>query len=150
MTMFEEYYGFMADYTDFYRDVQRAEYEKLEALLSNNLERMDEAMKNYQSCIKKAQQLEHERIEMCMRMGFEDMAFSTICKKFPDDEKYKLIEQKNDLERLVKSIKYLNRKSIDLANMQLSITNPDSTAFYNAKGEQESPLAKSSILNKQV
>lgn len=149
MTVFERYYGFMENYTDFYRQVRAAESEKLEALLSNDIDRIGAAMKEYQSYIKKAQQMEHERIDLCKELGFENMAFSHIVSHFEGEEKEKITEQKNVLNDIVSTIKYFNRKSIEFVNMQLSYVEGESST-YNAKGQTDAHLANSNLLNKQI
>lgn len=149
MKDFNRYYDFMENFTEFYKKVQQAEYDKFESLMSNDIERIQKSMQTYHTYIKQAQQLEHERIELCKDLGFENMAFSEVLRHFSGEEKEKLIEQKNRLTGIVKTIKYLNKKSMDYANMQLSFT-ADNSAIYNGKGQTDSHLNNSNILDKQI
>ena len=107
MSAFEEYYGFMEKFISFYIEAQKCELEKFDALMSCELPRIQDAMNNYQSVIKKAQSYEDERIELCKRLGFENMAFSEVLRHFEGEEKTKLTEQKNRLTSIIKNIKYL-------------------------------------------
>ena len=149
MSDFEKYYDFMENYTDFYREVQKIEYEKLDALLSNDIDRIQKTMQKYESYIKKAQQMESERIELCKEMGFENMAYSEVLKHFKGSEKLQLSRQKNTLEAILKTVQYLNKKSLEYADMQMSFAEGD-VATYNSKGQADSHLGESGILNKQI
>ncbi len=152
MSAFEEYYGFMEKFISFYIEAQKCELEKFDALMSCELPRIQDAMNNYQSVIKKAQSYEDERIELCKRLGFENMAFSEVLRHFEGEEKTKLTEQKNRLTSIIKNIKYLNKRSMDFVNVQLGeIEQAASIAsIYNTKGLADSHLANSNLLNKQI
>lgn len=149
MSNFERYYNFMEKYTNFYREVEKVEYEKLDSLMSNDLDRIQKVMQEYESYIKKAQAVESERIELCKDLGFENMAYSEVLRHFDGDEKHRLMEQKNTLETILKTIKYLNEKSLEFAQMQMSFAEGD-VATYNAKGKADSHLGASGLLNKQI
>ncbi|MBR1663757.1 MAG: flagellar export chaperone FlgN [Ruminococcus sp.] len=149
MGAFEEYYGFMEKFTDFYIEAQKLEFEKFDALMSCELDRIQKVMKDYQACIKKAQSYEEERIELCKRLGFDNMAFSEIISHFDDDEAIKLISQKDRLTSIIKTIKYLNKRSMDFVNVQLSDIE-EAASIYNTKGLADSHLANSNLLNKQI
>ncbi|MBR6337777.1 MAG: flagellar export chaperone FlgN [Ruminococcus sp.] len=152
MTAFEEYYGFMEKFTAFYIEAQKCELEKFDALMSCELPRIQEAMNNYQSMIKKAQSYEDERIELCKRLGFENMAFSEVLRHFDGEEIAKLTEQKNRLTSIIKNIKYLNKRSMDFVNVQLGEIEQAAaiSSIYNTKGLADSHLANSNLLNKQI
>ena len=149
MTAFEEYYGFMEKFIEFYKEAQRVEFEKFDALMSVNLERVQAVMKNYQSYIKQAQNFEEQRIDLCKKLGFENMAFSEIISHFEDDEAEKLTEQKDRLTSVIRTIKYLNKRSMDFVNVQLGEIE-EAASIYNTKGIADSHLANSNLLNKQI
>ncbi len=139
----------MEKFTDFYIEAQKLEFEKFDALMSCELDRIQKVMKDYQACIKKAQSYEEERIELCKRLGFDNMAFSEIISHFDDDEAIKLISQKDRLTSIIKTIKYLNKRSMDFVNVQLSDIE-EAASIYNTKGLADSHLANSNLLNKQI
>jgi hypothetical protein len=152
LTAFEEYYGFMERFIAFYIEAQKCELEKFDALMSCELPRIQEAMNNYQSMIKKAQSYEDERIELCKRLGFENMAFSEVLRHFDGEEIAKLTDQKNRLTSIIKNIKYLNKRSMDFVNVQLGEIEQAAaiSSIYNTKGLADSHLANSNLLNKQI
>lgn len=152
MTAFEEYYGFMERFIAFYIEAQKCELEKFDALMSCELPRIQEAMNGYQSMIKKAQSYEDERIELCKRLGFENMAFSEVLRHFDGEDQAKLTEQKNRLTSIIKNIKYLNKRSMDFVNVQLGEIEQAAaiSSIYNTKGLADNHLANSNLLNKQI
>lgn len=152
LTAFEEYYSFMEKFIAFYIEAQKQELEKLDALMSCELPRIGEAMNNYQSSIKKAQAFEDERIELCKRLGFENMAFSEVLRHFDEDEQRRLTEQKDRLTSIIKNIKYLNKRSMDFVNVQLGEFEQAASisSIYNTKGLADNHLANSNLLNKQI
>ncbi|MBR1752411.1 MAG: flagellar export chaperone FlgN [Ruminococcus sp.] len=149
MSAFEEYYSFMEKFTNFYIEAQKLEFEKFDALMSCEVEKVQSVMKDYQACIKQAQAYEEERIELCKKLGFENMAFSEVISHFDDEEAIKLINQKDRLTSIIKTIKYLNKRSMDFVNVQLSDIE-EAASIYNTKGLADSHLAKSNLLNKQI
>lgn len=142
----------MEKFTAFYIEAQKCELEKFDALMSCELPRIQEAMNNYQSMIKKAQSYEDERIELCKRLGFENMAFSEVLRHFDGEEIAKLTDQKNRLTSIIKNIKYLNKRSMDFVNVQLGEIEQAAaiSSIYNTKGLADSHLANSNLLNKQI
>ena len=152
LTAFEEYYGFMEKFIAFYIEAQKQELEKLDALMSCELPRIGEAMNNYQSSIKKAQAFEDERIELCKRLGFENMAFSEVLRHFDEEEGKKLTAQKDRLTSIIKNIRYLNKRSMDFVNVQLGEIEKEASiaSIYNTKGLSDSHLTNSNLLNKQI
>lgn len=142
----------MEKFIAFYKEAQKSELEKFEALMSCELPRIQEAMKNYQSVIAKAQAFEAERIELCKGLGFENMAFSEVLRHFDEEEGKKLTEQKERLSSLIKTIKYLNKRSQDFVNVQLGEIEKEASiaSIYNTKGLSDSHLTNSNLLNKQI
>ena len=152
LTAFEEYFGFMEKFIAFYIEAQKCELEKFDALMSCELPRIQEAMNNYQSVIKKAQSYEIDRIELCKRLGFENMAFSEVLRHFDEGEQRQLTEQKDKLTSIIKNIRYLNKRSMDFVNVQLGEIEQQASiaSIYNTKGLADSHLANSNLLNKQI
>lgn len=139
----------MEKFTAFYIEAQKVEFEKFDALMSVNLERVQEIMKQYQSYIKQAQNLEEQRIDLCKKLGFENMAFSEVVSHFEGEEARKLTEQKDKLTSIIRTIKYLNKRSMDFVNVQLGEIE-EAASIYNTKGIADSHLANSNLLNKQI
>ena len=149
MERFNEYYDFMKGYLSFFEGVKDNERNKMHALLSNDLKKIESAMQQHQSDVKKIELIEKQRRELSERLGFGQMDFSAIIDLFEGDERNKLWGVKNNLQITVKNIQYLNRKSMEIANLQLNyygeLAADEEARLYNAKGKPE--VAAANLLN---
>ncbi|MBE6836708.1 MAG: flagellar protein FlgN [Ruminococcus sp.] len=149
MERFNEYYDFMKGYLSFFEGVKDNERNKMHALLSNDLKKIESAMQQHQSDVKKIELMEKQRRELSERLGFGQMDFSAIIDLFEGDERNKLWGVKNNLQITVKNIQYLNRKSMEIANLQLNyygeLAADEEARLYNAKGKPE--VAAANLLN---
>lgn len=155
MDKFQMYYDFMAEYASFFFDVENVENKKLKALLSNDLSLIETAMSEYQTCIKKAQQYETNRIKLCEKLGFKDMKFKQISNLFEGDEKRRLVIQNNSLESTIRTISYLNKRSMEIAKMQMKYVEElansrENAHMYNSSGKSDSALENLNLLNKKA
>lgn len=152
MSRFDEYLGFMKRYLSFFEVVKDNERNKMEALLSNDLKKIESAMSQHQSDVKKIEILEKQRRELSIELGFGERDFKQVCELFEGEEKKVLSDLRASLQNTVKNIKYLNKKSIEIANMQLyyygELAADEEAHLYNAKGKPE--VAAANLLNKQV
>jgi len=156
MSEFTTYYEFMDKYEEFYKTVKQAEEEKLEAILSNDLSKMESSLSAYESIIKQAKQYEEKRMKLCASMGVDGTSFEAVSAHFEGEEKQRLILQKTRFERLIETVNYLNKRSMEISDIQLKYSeelakkSPEATHCYNSKGETEPALKGSNLLNKQV
>lgn len=156
MSKFSMYYDFMDKYEEFYKTVKQAEEEKLQAIMLNNLTKMESSLSAYERIVKQAQQYEEKRLELCKSMGIDGTSFNSVVSHFEGEEKRKLILQKVRLEMLVETVNYLNKKSLEISDIQLRYSEelakklPEATNCYNSKGETEPALKGSNLLNKQI
>ncbi len=152
MERFNEYYGFMKEYLSFFEGVKDNERIKMNALLSNDIKRIETAMQQHQSDVKKIELIEKQRRELSEKLGFGKKDFSEIIGLFEGEERNKLAGVKNSLQIAVKNIQYLNRKSMEIANMQLNyygeLAADEEARLYNAKGKPE--VAAANLLNTKV
>lgn len=149
MERFNEYYDFMKGYLSFFEGVRDNERIKFNALLSNDLKRIETAMQQHQSDVKKIELIENQRRELSEKLGFGKKNFSEVVELFEGEERNMLWRIKNSLQITVKNIQYLNRKSMEIANMQLSyygeLAADEEARLYNAKGKPE--VASANLLN---
>ena len=87
MSEFTTYYEFMDKYEEFYKTVKQAEEEKLEAILSNDLSKMESSLSAYESIIKQAKQYEEKRMKLCASMGVDGTSFEAVSAHFEGEEK---------------------------------------------------------------
>lgn len=140
---------FMDEYILLFDEVKQHEKNKMQALLSNDLKKIESAMQIYQTDIKKIEIAEKQRRELSQELGFGEMDFGEIAKSFDGDNRYRLLKMRSELQCTVRNIQYLNKKSMEIANMQLSyyndLANAQEAHMYNAKGKSE--IAGANLLN---
>lgn len=155
MDIFQMYYDFMAEYSNFFFQVEGVESNKLKALLSNDLEEIETVMAEYQTCIKKAQQYETNRVKLCEELGFGNMKFAQIAQLFDGEQKRRLVIQNNSLESTVKTISYMNKRSMEIAQMQMKYVSElenskDNAHMYKSNGKSDSSFENLNLLNKKA
>ena len=152
MSRFDEYLGFMEKYLSFFESVKENERAKMEALLSNDLKKIESAMSQHQSDVKRIELMERQRRELSIALGFGEKDFRQVCEMFEGEDRKALSSLRTSLQNTVKNIKYLNKKSIEIANMQLyyygELAADEEAHLYNAKGKPE--VAAANLLNKHV
>ncbi len=149
-----DYCDFMADYAEFFENVREQEKEKLEALLSNDLPRMQKSLSEQQIVLKKAEAMEKKRLAMLKEIGCENLPLREVAARFDGEEKQRIISSGIRLDRAVKSIQYFNRKALEIAGMQMEFfydqdTGEENSHFYTAQGKTDSSK-KSGSFSKEV
>ena len=78
MENYEEFYNFMLEYTEFFEETAVKEREKMSALLSDDLKRIEKCLNEHQSTIKKAERFEQDRQKLLDKIGFSGKSFRQI------------------------------------------------------------------------
>ncbi|MFT3951779.1 MAG: hypothetical protein QM689_07560 [Oscillospiraceae bacterium] len=128
------YYTFMLNYTAFFETVREQEKEKLEAILSNDLPRIRAALNAQQLLLKKIESMEAQRLALQTELGLEGKNLRETAQAFYGDEKRSIFELGIRLDRIVKSIQYFNKKSLEIADKQMQFYGEDDSS-YDAKGK---------------
>ncbi|MEM1485295.1 hypothetical protein V6615_10510 [Oscillospiraceae bacterium PP1C4] len=132
----EHFFEFMETYTEFFESMVSVEKEKLEALLSFQLKKIEQAISAGQANAMKLENYEKKRMELQVQAGFAEATFQEIIDSI-DGELKKVLE--NLLRRMnnaVQEIKFYNGKSMGLAKINLQSINDavPSSARSEAQG----------------
>lgn len=115
-----EYCRYMVDYTEFFEQMVDGEQEKLDALLSYDLKRVEQSISIQLADQKKFEQMEEQRMELQVRAGFQkNSTFEEIVEGTEGEYQQQLAEIFEWLSELVDEVKYYNSKSLDLVKMNL-------------------------------
>lgn len=141
MENFEEFYDFMLEYTEFLEETAEKEKDKLSALLSDDLKRIEHCLNEHQSTIKKTELFEKDREKIQKRLGIEGLTFKEIIEKCLDPEEKELLSKLYvRFKTAIDSVKHANKTSLQVAQMNLKIIEEampgvvTDAKCYNSKG----------------
>lgn len=95
---YEEFYNFMLEYTEFFEETAVKEREKMSALLSDDLKRIEKCLNEHQSTIKKAERFEQDRQKLLDKIGFSGKSFRQIIAMAEGEEREQLKNYMNALK----------------------------------------------------
>lgn len=156
MENFNEFYDFMLEYTEFLEETAEKEKDKLSALLSDDLKRIEHCLNEHQSTIKKTELLEKEREKLQKNLGIGGLTLKEIIEKCSDPEEKDLLNKLYiRFKTAIENVKHSNKTSLQVAQMNLRIieeTMPNGVTdakCYNSKGIPS--ISKSmGILNRKI
>lgn len=141
MENFEEFYDFMTEYTDFLEETAEKEKDKLSALLSDDLKRIEHCLNEHQSTIKRTELFEKDREKLQKRLGIGGKTLREIIEMCNDpDEKELLSKLYLRFKVAIDNVKHANKTALQVAQMNLQIIEDvmpqgvNDPKVYNAKG----------------
>lgn len=150
----QELIEFMEVYTCFFEQVESKQEEKLEALLSGDLKKVEGAIVMQQALDKQITNMEQQRIETFMRLGIPEKTFRELVEENQGENKKALGNLFERLDRSIGNIRFLNKKAIKLAQDALSKT--DSRDFARGGAGKagnkyaQSSAGKGSVWNTKI
>lgn len=117
----ERYIRFMAGYAGYFEGLAEGEKDKLDALLSHDLQRMERSIAQQQAVEKKMEQLEELRESLQQAAGFGNMTGQQIIALLNGAEKNELEQAYKRLSDAVASVKFYNQKSMDVCKQNLQL-----------------------------
>ncbi|MFV0498304.1 MAG: hypothetical protein ACK5L0_09105 [Candidatus Fimivivens sp.] len=121
-----ELFAFFEKYTSTLNTMAHDEKEKLNALLSNSLSRIERAISTAQANTKLMENLETKRIALQENLGCGHLTFSQLIEEIPKTHKPSLASLFRQIQSLVDSIKFTNDKSMAVAHTNITRLNPES------------------------
>jgi hypothetical protein len=98
------------------------EQEKRQALLSDDMDRLEAMIQTQQASIMKLESLEKQRLDAQERAGFGNMPAVEILSKMHDGpEKAELTRHVGDLKQTLEDIRFHNEKSLEIARANLNL-----------------------------
>ncbi len=113
------------------------EQEKRQALLADDMERLEAMIQNQQAAIMKLESLEKQRLEAQEKAGYDRMSADEILKVMPEGpEKEEMAQQVGELRKTLEEIRYHNDKSMEITRANLQIMNTLAGAQEQKKPQQ--------------
>lgn len=124
-TRYTELIDFYEEYAAFLAQVLRDEEEKLQALLSNSLPRIEHAISAAQANAKQMENLELRREMLQERAGCGGKTFREILELVPQEEQAAFQSLFERIQKAVELIKFHNEKSMSVARANVKAVNPE-------------------------
>lgn len=141
----QELIDFFEEYAEFLTQMSGDENEKLEALLSGELPRIEHAISMAQANAKKLENLEVRRQTLQRRAGCDGMTFSQIISQSTPEDEPMLQSLFERIQSCVEEIKFRNGKSMGVARANMHQADPQTllaksdgmptNAYIKAKAE---------------
>lgn len=125
----EELFSFFDAYVDFLARMSKDEEEKLQALMSNSLPRIEHAISMAQANAKQIENFELKRVRLQEQAGFVGMTFSEIIDSSPEEEQQALEGLFRQFQSYVDDIKFHNTKSMRVAQTNMREIDPESAVL---------------------
>ncbi len=137
-----ELFVFFEKYASALLGMVRDEKEKLSALLSNSLPRIEHAISTAQANTKLIESLESKRIALQQRVGCPEMTFSQLLEEIPESHRLSISSLFGQIQASVDEIKFTNEKSMGVAHTNITRLNPDTLiAKSGGEGAPAAPYA---------
>lgn len=120
-----ELFAFFEKYASALNTMARDEKEKLSALTSNSLPRIEHAISTAQANTKLIENLESKRLVLQESLGCSQMTFSQLIEEIPEAHKLSLSSLFRQIQSSVDEIKFMNDKSMAVAHTNITRLNPE-------------------------
>lgn len=149
-----EFFDFLGKYTDYLESMVEGEKEKLAAILSNDLERIDHSVAAQQAVSMQMGTYEKRRAQLQSAAGYDTREFRQILKELPEEEQTALGQVFNRMEQAIQEIQYYNGKALEVVKLNLQrfgegMQNPVKTPGYGP-GKEGSGTYTSTLYEKKI
>ena len=145
----KELYDFFEEYLLALRGMVDAEEQKLDALFSNKGDDITRAMNLSQANAMQVENIEKKREELQSEAGLGGYTFSQIIDDAEKQYKPRLAEIFKEASNLINQIKYLNTRSMRIAdsNLRLMGIKPDAYIAETVPFDEHKPKEPMSVIN---
>lgn len=137
----QDFLTFVEEYTQFLEHMTVDESEKLSALGSRDLERIERSIAVSQANAKRLENYELKRIDQQARAGYGGLTFPQLVEKADPAEQGRLRQLFGRFERSVKEIRFRNDKSMAVAKDNMMSVDPEAV-LPGAGAKAQNPYAR--------
>jgi hypothetical protein len=134
LTTYQQYFSFMSEYAGFLEAMVDTEKEKLDALLSNQLKRIEHSVSCQQAVSMQIENYEKRRLQLQKQAGFGDITFHEMIERVDPEEQEKLKEIFGRMRKAAEEVKFLNEKSMKLVKANMQVLNSSVPSDLQANG----------------
>lgn len=118
---FDKFYKFMLEYTEFFEETAIKEREKMSALLSDDLSRIEKCLNDHQSTLKRTEYYETEREKFQEEIGLGGKSFRQIIGMTDGEENEQLKKLYNRFKVAVNNVSHSNKTSLQIAETNMRV-----------------------------
>ena len=111
---------FLKKYILFFQEVEQKQEEKLEALATGKIGRIEEMIVMQQALSKQMENMEQARLALFRETGYETKTFREVIEAAVGTDKKELTDLNGQLEASIGNIRFLNEKCMKLAESALA------------------------------
>ena len=152
-----EWLQYLEDYCRFLQDVAKTQNEKLEALLSHDIDAMEQSVAHQQAIDMQMKNYEEVRIKKQKQAGFAGKTLEEIAEALDAPQKQRIYDCRKKMQDAVSQIKYLNGKAMDVVETTLQVIDlaaPENMRAaaqgYTEKGKQDQGLPQHPIYENKI
>ena len=149
-----EYFDFLAEYARFFNQMSAFEKQKLDALLSNELSKIEHAIALTQANAKQLENLESKRMQLQQQAGFSQYPLRDVADQTEEPKRSELLRLLDKMSADIVDIKFYNAKSMELAQTNLKRIAPagkhQEHITYNKPKEQTPEVVRPSLWQTKV
>lgn len=131
-------YGFLEEYAEFFQQMVLIEKEKLASLISNDLARIEHSIAVQQATDKRLENIENRRLALQKEAGFPLMSFEEIIESSSEESQQRLWPLYHKLKDAISEIRFLNGKSMGVAEDKIKSLNSSKSDKARPKGKKDS------------
>lgn len=149
--------AFLKEYNVYLTEVLDAQNEKLEALLSHEVDLIEKSAVQQQAMTLKMQNLEENRAKLQQDAGWAGLTFRQIEEAAPADLQPGFRQCRGEMDRLLEQIQFLNSKAMHLVETNLKVIDLSQppqgraeTQGYTEDGKQRETTDQASLLDSKI
>ncbi|NLM61365.1 MAG: flagellar protein FlgN [Clostridiales bacterium] len=119
MSIPDSLFEFFKEYAQFLEEMESVQKEKLESVLSGDLQRMERSIKSQQAYAMRLENIENRRLRLQKEAGFADMTFSQLLEHAEPYMRNELRELFYRAQNAFANIKHFNEKALSITREKL-------------------------------
>ncbi len=123
----------MLEYTEFFEETAAKEREKMCALLSDDLARIEKCLNEHQSTVKRTELYEKEREKLQERLGLGGKSFRQIIAMTDGEQHDRLRQLYTRFKIAVDNVSHSNKTSLQIAENNMRVIESFSNTVTDAK-----------------
>lgn len=154
---YQSFIGFLEEYSAFLSTVVEAQNDKIEALLTHDVEVIEQSVTKQQAVAMQLKQYEETRMKRQKAAGLDGLSLGEIIERASGREQQRIRSAFGRMEDSINQIKFLNNKALQMVETNLHIINLTApqderleTQGYTEDGKQSAAQGKAPLFETKI